>query len=56
LYAFIEKQETINTQNAQTMVDLKDALAKFTSAFSFQEKGKFPSQPQQNLKGQLIST
>jgi hypothetical protein len=52
LHAFIEKQETINTQNAQTMADLKDALAKFTSALSFQEKGKFPSQPQQNPKGQ----
>jgi hypothetical protein len=52
LHAFIEKQETINTQNAQIMADLKDALAKFTSALSFQEKGKFPSQPQQNPKGQ----
>ena len=52
MHAFIEKQETINTQNAQTMADLKDALAKFTSALSFQEKGKFPSQPQQNPKGQ----
>ena len=45
LHAFIEKQETINTQNAQTMADLKDAFVKFTSALSFQEKGKFPSQP-----------
>jgi len=52
LHAFIEKQETINTQNAQTMVDLKDTLAKFTSTLNFQEKGKFPSQPQQNPKGQ----
>jgi hypothetical protein len=52
LHAFIEKQEIINTQNAQTMADLKDALAKFTFALSFQEKGKFPSQPQQNPKGQ----
>jgi hypothetical protein len=34
------------------MADLKDALAKFTSALSFQEKGKFPSQPQQNPKRQ----
>jgi hypothetical protein len=34
------------------MVDLKDTLAKFTSTLSFQEKGKFPSQPQQNPKGQ----
>jgi hypothetical protein len=56
LYAFIEKQETINIQNAQTMADLKDTLAKFTSALSFQEKGKFPSQPQQNPKGQYNSS
>jgi hypothetical protein len=34
------------------MTDCKDTLAKFTSALSFQEKGKFPSQPQQNPKGQ----
>jgi len=34
------------------MEDLKDTLAKFTYALSFQEKGKFPSQPQQNPKGQ----
>jgi len=52
LHAFIENQKTINTQNAQTMADLKDSLAKFTSAPSFQEKCKFPSQPQQNPKGQ----
>jgi hypothetical protein len=52
LHAFIEKQETINTQNAQTMVDLKDTLAKFTSTLSFEEKGKFPFQPQQNPKRQ----
>ena len=43
LHAFIEKQETINTQLAQSMTD-------FT--LSFQEKGKFPSQPQQPHKGQ----
>jgi hypothetical protein len=52
LHAFIEKQVTINTQNAQTMADLKDTLAKFTFTLSFQDKGKFPSQPQQNPKGQ----
>jgi len=56
LHAFIEKQETINTQHAQTMIDLKDTLAKFTSALSFQEKGKFSSQPQQNPKGQYNSS
>jgi phage shock protein A len=52
LHAFIEKQETINTQLAQSMRDFKDTLAKLTSALSFQEKGKFPSQTQQNPKGQ----
>jgi hypothetical protein len=52
LHAYIEKQETINTQLAQSMTDFKDTLAKFTFALSFQEKGKFPSQPQQNPKGQ----
>jgi hypothetical protein len=38
------------------MIDLKDTLAKFTSALSFQEKGKFSSQPQQNPKGQYNSS
>jgi hypothetical protein len=33
------------------MTDFKDALAKLTSALNFEEKGKFPSQPQQNPKG-----
>jgi len=36
----------------KSMTNFKDTLAKFTSALSFQEKGKFPSQPQQNPKGQ----
>jgi hypothetical protein len=35
LHAFIEKQEAINTQLAQSMTDFKDTLAKFTSALSF---------------------
>jgi hypothetical protein len=34
------------------MTDFKDTLAKLTSALNFHEKGKFPSQPQQNPKGQ----
>jgi len=37
------------------MTDFKDTLAKFTSTFSFQEKGKFSSQPQQNPKRQYNS-
>jgi hypothetical protein len=40
LHAFIEKQESINTQLAQSMTDFKDILTKFTSALSFQEKSK----------------
>jgi hypothetical protein len=56
LHAFIEKQETINTQLAQSMTDFKDTLGKFTPALSFQEKGKFPSQPQQNPKRQYNSS
>jgi len=56
LHAFIEKQETINTQLAQSMTDFKDTLANLTSALSFQEKGKFSSQPQQNPKGQYNAT
>jgi len=56
LYAFIEKQETINTQLAQSIIDFKDTLAKFTYTLSFQEKGKFSSQPQQNPKGQYNSS
>jgi hypothetical protein len=38
------------------MINFKDTLAKFTSALSFQEKGKFSSQPQQNPKGQYNSS
>jgi len=38
------------------MTNFKDTLAKFTSALSFQEKGKFLSQPQQNPKGQYNSS
>jgi hypothetical protein len=35
------------------MKDFKDTLAKFTSDLSFQEKGKFLSQPQQNPNEQI---
>ena len=55
LHTFISKQESINTQNAQTMADLKDTLAKFASALNIHEKGKFPSQPQVNPKDQYQS-
>ncbi|XP_073064059.1 uncharacterized protein [Primulina eburnea] len=38
LNSFIAKQESINTQTAQTMTDLKDTLAKFASALNVHEK------------------
>ncbi|KAK4852583.1 hypothetical protein QYF36_025237 [Acer negundo] len=52
LHSFIEKQESINNQDTQTLTDLKDTLAKFAFAITIHEKGKFLSQPQPNLKGQ----
>ena len=50
MHAFIEKQESINNQTVQTLNDLKDTFAKFTSALAIQEKGKFPAQSQPNPK------
>ena len=50
MYQFIEKHEAINNQTMQTLNDLKDTFAKFTSALSIQEKGKFPTQPHPNPK------
>jgi hypothetical protein len=54
LHPFIEKQETINTQLAQSMTNFKDTLAKLTSALSFQEKGKFPSQHRKIQRGNTM--
>ena len=48
----LKSKRQINTQLAQSMTDFKDTLAKVTSTLNFQEKGKFPSQPQQNPKKQ----
>ena len=45
MHQFIEKHEDINNQTAQTLNDLKDTFAKFTSALAIQEKGKFSTQP-----------
>jgi hypothetical protein len=46
LHSFIEKKESINAQNAQTIANLKKkTLEKFIFAFSCQEKSKFPYQP-----------
>jgi hypothetical protein len=45
LHSFIEKKESINAQNAQTIANLKKTLEKFIFAFGCQEKSKFPYQP-----------
>ena len=55
MHTFIEKQEAFNNQTVQTIADLKDTLAKFASALSIHEKGKFPSQPLPNPKIQTSS-
>ena len=52
----LKSKRQINTQLAQSMTDFKDTLAKVTSTLNFQEKDKFPSQPQQNPKGQYNSS
>ena len=52
LQSFIAKQETFNSQTAQTLANLTDTLAKFSSTLSIHEKGKFPSQTLQNPKDQ----
>ena len=44
-----KRQSTLKLLKAWQILKI---LAKFTSALSFQEKGNFPSQPQQNPKGQ----
>ena len=52
LHSFIAKQETFNSQTAQTLENLIDTLAKLASTLSIHEKGKFPSQILQNPKDQ----
>ena len=50
LHSFIAKQESFNSQTAQSLANLTDTLAKFASTLSIHEKGKFPSQTLQNPK------
>ena len=50
MHSFIRKQYTINNQNVQNFSNLKDILTKIAYALTIQEKGKFPAQPQPNLK------
>ena len=51
-HSFVERQESINNQTAQTLADLKDTLAKFTSALSIHEREKFLSELLPNPKNQ----
>ena len=50
MHSFIRKQGTINNQNAQTFSNLKDTFGKIASALTIQEKRKFLTQSQLNLK------
>ena len=50
----MQSQKTTNAQIAQRFVDMKAQLRKLTTTVGAlqQEKGKFPSQPQENPQGQ----
>ena len=43
MHAFIEKHETINNQTMQTLNELKDTFAKFTSALTIRRKVTYES-------------
>ncbi|XP_041027011.1 uncharacterized protein LOC121267227 [Juglans microcarpa x Juglans regia] len=52
LQQFMQGQTTINSQNSQAINDIQSTLTKMTMAWSSQEKGKFPAQPQPNPQSQ----
>ncbi|KAF5468959.1 hypothetical protein F2P56_013066, partial [Juglans regia] len=52
LQQFMQGQATINNQNSQAINDIRSTLTKMTTAWSSQEKGKLPAQPQPNPQSQ----
>ncbi|XP_041009162.1 uncharacterized protein LOC121253240 [Juglans microcarpa x Juglans regia] len=52
LQHFMQGQATINNQNSQAINDIRSTLTKMTTAWSSQEKGKLPAQPQPNPQSQ----
>lgn len=54
LQQFMHGQATINNQNSQAINDIRSTLTKMTTAWSFQEKEKFPAHPQPNPQSQPL--
>ena len=54
LHSFIEKQESINNQTMQTLINLIETIFKLTYALTMHEKGKFPAQPEPNPNSQQL--
>ncbi|XP_041009309.1 uncharacterized protein LOC121253349, partial [Juglans microcarpa x Juglans regia] len=52
LQQFMQGQATINNPNSQAINDIRSTLTKMTTAWSSQEKGKLPAQPQPNPQSQ----
>ena len=50
-----QKFEAILTQVVEDQKKMKSQITKLTSALTIQERGKFPSQPQSNPKGQHMA-
>ena len=50
-----QKFEAILTQVVEDQKEMKSQITKLTSALTIQERGKFPSQPQSNPKGQHMA-
>ncbi|KAL5732809.1 hypothetical protein ACOSQ2_032501 [Xanthoceras sorbifolium] len=51
----LQKFETILTQVVEDQKEMKSQITKLTSALSVQERGKIPSQPHPNPKGQHMA-
>ncbi|KAL5762921.1 hypothetical protein ACOSP7_019185 [Xanthoceras sorbifolium] len=51
----LQKFETILTQVVEDQKEMKSQITMLTSALSVQERGKIPSQPHLNPKGQHIA-
>ena len=50
-----QKFETVFAQVVEENKEIKSQITKLTSALTVQERGKFPSQPQSNPKGQFMA-
>ncbi|XP_042953573.1 uncharacterized protein LOC122290102 [Carya illinoinensis] len=53
LQQFMQGQTTMNNQTSQAINEIRGSLTRLTTTLQTQEKGKFPTQPQPNLQGQI---